>query len=125
MRTNVKRSIVIEAVDNVNKEHGYSLTLNRDEQIGKWFNFTLNSPSKVPGARVSWSGRNLAKASWHAHGYILDEILRLADNEDAIIHSLDKRIYVDHTTGDVMNNWQDMNIGSIMQPCYMSETSIL
>ena len=125
MKTTVQRDIVIEAINNVNTERGYALRLNRDDQTGKWYNFTFATDSKIAGARVSWSGRNMAKASWHAHGYIFDEILRIAPNEDAVIVSLGKKIYTDHETGDTIGNWEDSQIGSIMQPMYYSETSIL
>lgn len=125
MKTTATRNEVMTAIENVNNEHGYSLSLNRDDQTGKWFNFTLNSPSKVAGAKVSHSGRNIAKASWHAHGYVMDEILRLTENENAVIQTMAAKVFVDHETGDVIGNWQDYNVGSVFSPMYASEGSIL
>ena len=116
MKTSAQSSTVLQAIKSINKEYGYSISLNRNDQTGKWFNFTIASPSKVPGARVSWSGRNLAKASWHAHGYLFDAIFAI--EPDAIIQALGNKITKD------FGNWQDVQIGSMMSPCYMSECSI-
>ena len=116
MRTTATRNTVLTALENVNKERGYELELNRSDAKGKYFNFTLKTASKIPGARTSGSGRNLAKASWHAHGYLFDEIFKL--NEEAVIYSNGGKITI------YSGNWQDKNIGSIMCPCYYSETSI-
>ena len=117
MKTNATRQDVLNAISSVNEEYSYEIELNRDEQSGRWFNFTLKSKSKIPGARVSSSGRNLAKASWHAHGYIFDEIFEL--NPDCIIYSNGQKITKNEGT------WMDKNIGSYFCPCYFSETSIL
>lgn len=116
MRTTANRSTVIEAINRVNKEQGYQIELNRDDQSGKWFNFTLKSPSGVPGSRYSSSGRKLACASWHAHGYIFDAIFEI--EPDAVIKSLGVDITKDE------GNWCDMQIGSMLSPCSMSSTSI-
>ncbi|MBU2061741.1 MAG: hypothetical protein KKH44_07840 [Bacteroidetes bacterium] len=56
MKTNVKRELVLKAIETVNEREGYSIELNRDDQKGKWFNFTLKSKSGIPGARTSTSG---------------------------------------------------------------------
>jgi hypothetical protein len=117
MKTNVDRQIVLKAIENVNKVRGYQIELNRNDYKGKWFNFTLKSKSGVKGSCVSVTGRKLACASWHAHGYVFDEIFKLVPT--AIIHSLGQKI--DKYGG----NWQDKNIGSMNNPKYYSETSIL
>jgi hypothetical protein len=117
MKTNVNDFVVKRAIDEVNAKYGYSIKLNRADYSGKWFNFTIDSPSKVPGARTSSSGRNLAKASWHAHGYLFDEIFAI--DSTAVIYSNGAKITKDS------GNWIDKNIGSMYQPCYFSETSIL
>jgi len=116
MKTNATREQVIEAIDQVNREQGYSITLNRDEQRGKWYHFTLKTKSGIPGARTSPNGRNLACASWHAHGYIMDKIFEI--NPNAVIESLGEKYYKGF-------RWVDKNIGSIMSPYYFSEASIL
>lgn len=117
MKTTASHQTVSTAIETVNKEQGYQIEFNRNDQSGKWFNFTLKSKSGIPGARTSHSGRNLACASWHAHGYVFDEIFKLDPN--AVIVSVGEKITKD------FGNWQDRNIGSMMNPCYFSETSIL
>jgi hypothetical protein len=77
----------------------------------------LKSKLGVKGSCVSTSGRKLACASWHAHGYIFDEIFKLEPN--AMIYSLGQKI--DKYEG----NWKDRQIGSMSNPKYYSETSIL
>ena len=116
MKTTAKVETVRTAVRNVNETHGYQLELKRLDVSGKWVNFTLKSKSGIPGARLSGSGRNIPCASWHSHGYVMDEIFRL--EPEATIYSLGKRI-------DRFSEWEDKNIGSNFRPCFMSETSIL
>jgi hypothetical protein len=116
MKTTANRQTVLTAINSVNKVRGYNVELNRDDQAGKWFNFTLKSKSGIPGARTSSTGRNLPCASWHAHGYIFDAIFEL--EPDCVIWSNGEKI-------ESGFYWQDKNIGSQMYPCYFSETSIL
>jgi hypothetical protein len=116
MKTTASELTVKIAIEKVNLKRNYQISLNRAEQKGKWFHFTLKSPSKVSGARTSWSGRNMPKASWHAHGFVMDAIFDI--DPAAKIVSLGKILEKDF-------NWEDKQIGSIMQPCWMSETSIL
>ena len=108
-----------EALRNVNKEYGYDLIWNREpEWQGNFLVFTIRSrTSKIPGAKTSWSGRASISASWHSHGYLFDAIFEICP--DAIIKSLTKTITIDG------GNWQDYNVGSMMQPQYASEQSIL
>lgn len=117
MKTTASEQIVKLAIANVNEAQGYEIELNRADQYGTWFNFTLKSKSGIPGARTSPTGRNLAAASWHAHGYVFDEILNI--EPDAIIKGAGGTITKDG------GNWVDHNIGSKMFPCMFSETSIL
>lgn len=118
MKTNASREIVEKAIALVNKEHNYKIALNRADQTGKWFNFTLKSPSGIPGARLSSTGRKLACASWHAHGYVIDNIFDL-NGIGTIIYTLRNKLT------SKSDNWQDIQIGSGMNPCYFSNTSIL
>lgn len=105
-------------MENVNSEHGYKLILNRDEMQGKWYHFTIRSEkSGIAGARTSYSGRNMVSASWHAHGFLFDEIFKIEPSAKVV--SLGKEITREN------GNWQDKNIGSMYNPCYFSETSIL
>ena len=117
MKTTASRLTVQTAISAVNEKYGYQLELNRDEYKGKWFHFTIKSKSGIPGSRTSYSGRKLAAASWHAHGYLFATILDI--EPDAVIVSLGKTINAEG------GNWQDWNCGSMMEPIFMSETSIL
>jgi hypothetical protein len=118
MKTTAKRSTVIAAINRVNEAKGYRIRLETDKQDRKWYHFTIRSAeSGIPGSRYSYSGRRLTAASWHAHGFIFDEIFKI--EPDAVIKSLKKEITKDY------GNWEDIKIGSMVCPMYMSETSIL
>jgi hypothetical protein len=117
MKTTASNITLIAALNNINKTQGYSLSFNRFEKIGKYYHFTITSPSKVPGSRKSTFGRNLACASWHAHGYLFDDIFKI--EPEAIIYSCGQKITKDS------GNWTDKNIGSSLSPCMFSDTSIL
>lgn len=113
MKTTAKRATVLNAVAKVNKEQGYYISLKRDEQRGKWYNFTLKAKSGFPGSRYSDTGRKLPSASWYAHGYVFEEIFK--EEPNAIIWSLGEKLQAGF-------EWKDRNISSeILQ----SETSIL
>jgi hypothetical protein len=90
-----------DAINTINKENDYKIIFNRyPEQKGNWLHFTIRSEfSKIPGARTAVSGRNLVSASWHAHGYLFDEIFEI--NKDAIVWSNGQKITSDS------GNWQD------------------
>lgn len=116
MKTTASNITVITALKRVNQSKGYQLEFNRADQSGKWFNFTIKSKSGIPGSRTSASGRNLACASWHAHGFLFDEIFKI--EPEAVIISAGQKITAE------FGNWQDKNIGSYY-PCMYSDTSIL
>lgn len=118
MKTTATETQLRKALQTVNKQRGYKLRFNRFDRKGKYVNFTIETDSKIPGARKSHSGRNLPKASWHAHGFLFEEILKL-NKESVIISKGTKKITING------GNWEDSNIGSMFKPCYFSETSIL
>lgn len=120
---NVTRKTLELALGNVNKEHGYKLIFKRSpEQIGNYLHFTIQSErSGIPGARYSWTGRKLPAASWHAHGYLFDEILNL--ERSAIIKTAHSQVMF--KDGSIAGNWEDVEIGSMFKPVTMSQTSIL
>lgn len=114
MKTTASRFEVIRAINAVNEKYGYQLRLNTDVYKQGKYSFTLNSPSGVPGALTAANGRNIPKASWHAHGYVFDEIFKI--NPDAVIWSAGRKMTKNE------GNWQDWRYTSwIMQ----SERSIL
>lgn len=116
MKTTASQKTVLNAIEKVNKERGYSIEADRLDTKGKYTNFTLKTKSKIPGSRTSHSGRNLPKASWHAHGFVMDEIF--LQEPDAVIYSGARKIYKN-------DPWEDQNIGSIMSPVMFSDTSVL
>lgn len=116
MKTTASIQTVLTAIKLVNEEQGYQIETNRLDKSGKYTNFTLKSKSGIPGARTSHSGRNLACASWHAHGYVMDKIFEL--EPECYIDSMGSRLFKGF-------QWEDKNIGSIISPMYFSETSIL
>ncbi len=117
MKTTATIKELRKALLKTNKKHGYKLGFERIEQFTKnKVLFTLKSPSKIKGARVSHSGRNLPKASWHAHGNFFDMLFEI--NPNAIVTTGQKKITINE------GNWQDIQIGSIMFPKLMSSTSI-
>lgn len=115
MKTTASKQTVIAAINAVNEELGYMLSLNRADQSGKWFNFTLRTPSRVPGSRTSASGRQLAKASWHAHGHVFDQIFSIEPK--AVIVSMGTKITAES------GNWEDRNVGNYYNPVLFSQTS--
>ena len=116
MKTNTTMQNVINAVNAVNAEQNYQIEFKRLEYAGKKVLFTLKSKSKIPGSRISYSGRNLPAASWHAHGFIFEEIFKL--DPTCYIETMGKKLFAGFS-------WEDKNIGSRLSPCYFSETSIL
>lgn len=75
---NCTESQIAIALNVVNIKYGYNLIFNRfPEKIGNYVHFTIRSEkSGIPGSRYAPSGQKLISASWHAHGYLFDEILR-------------------------------------------------
>lgn len=120
MRTTVKKSQVLAAIDAVNEKYGYKLQIrNNDKQLStNHYQFTLRSEkSGIPGSCYSATGRRQVSASWHAHGYFFDELFKI--NPEAIVWSKNNKITINQ------NNWEDFNVGSFVPPVYASKLSIL
>jgi len=118
MTTNATIQELNTALAIINKDYDGNISFETLEQKTKnRVSFTLKAKSGLKGARLSHSGRKLPKASWHVHGELFDTLFSL--RSDIFILSLGKRI--DANGG----NWQDSNIGSIVNPLYFSQTSIL
>jgi len=119
MKTTASATTVSIAIDYVNRIRGYKLETKRFDRTGKWINFTLKSTSGIPGAKKSASGRNLACASWHSHGYVMDKIFEL--EPDCVIWSAGKKL----TAGFF---WEDFKVGfewDTQKSIMASQTSIL
>lgn len=117
MTTNATAQELQTALQTLNAEYNGNISFNRFEPVSKTrFAFTLKAVSKLKGARTSGTGRNMPKASWHVHGKLFDILFSI--RPDIYILSFGQRITKD------AGNWQDRNVGSMMCPVMMSQTSI-
>ena len=92
--------------DNIVFKSGPTQTGNRQQ-------FTLTvKDSSAPGGRLSHTGNRVSAACWHVHGRFFEYLF--SDGVELIIAG-DKRMQSN------LDNWQDWNIGSMMQPMYYSE----
>jgi hypothetical protein len=108
-----------------------NIVFKRFEKKGKGFLFTLTVKETAlgkgkdriaaPGVRHSWhSDRKIAAACWHVHGYFFEELFKV-EPDARIFSSFYKRDSGDGWIDARHGNWIDGNIGSMMQPCKMSE----
>lgn len=114
MKTNASQSELNQALTQVNQLFDDNIKFKRLDQQGSRVNFTLTvEDSRQPGSRRSGSGRRIAAACWHVHGEFFD--LLFAINPNAWISTQGRKITAES------GNWQDWNIGSIMNPLYYSQ----
>jgi len=98
----------------LNEKYDGNIRFKRIEQQGNNIRFTLTvCDSSKKGARRGFTGKRLAAACWHAHGDYFEALLSINNNIE--IRAGTK--VIDKFGG----NWQDWNIGSLMQPLYYSE----
>lgn len=117
----INRDVLEKALNKINKKYGDNIIFNRFDQINKHaFSVTLKcKDSKKLGHRLGFYFKNngdrrrLINACWHVYGDFFDAIFDI--NRDASIRSNGKLITID------FGNWEDRNIGSIMNPFYYSE----
>ena len=110
-----------KTLENVNKKYDGNVIFNRaPEPYGRQIRFTLRvKNSRKPGHRLgTWINdngkqRHLTSACWHVHGNFFEELFKICPN--AIIKTNGKDISI------YCGNWEDQNIGSMMQPMYFSE----
>ena len=116
MTTNTSTDNLEKALKKVNKLYGDNIKFNRFDKVGNKNRFTLkvnSTKDNKKGYKIGYSGRKVASACWHVHGDFFDALIEVDSN--AVIKSLDKTIDKDG------GNWQDFNVGSIVQPLYASE----
>jgi len=122
---NVTENDLKEALAQINQKYENNVTWNSFKQIGKTtFNVTLRvKDSKKAGHRIAYWAyvngkiRRLPYACWHVHGDFFDALLEINPNAKIKTHGR----YVYKEGNDVVGNWEDWNIGSIMYPLYYSE----
>lgn len=74
MKTTATKEQLIEALESVNQKFDNNIKFKTLKQISKKtvsFTLTVND-SKKPGSRISRSGRRIAAACWHVHGYFFE-----------------------------------------------------
>jgi hypothetical protein len=113
------RNVTVEQMEQAlaaaNKDYNGNLCWNRFEPKGKSINFTLRvKSSHALGARISFSGRHIPSACWHAHRDFMREVFELAP--DAVLTSC--RAQYEGKAGFEANYPKTgaINIGSMMQP---------
>lgn len=119
MRTNATKNEIASAIAAVNEKHGYKIIIkDLNYSTQKTIQFTIRSErSGIPGSCYAQSGRKSIAASWHAHGYLFDELFKIRN--DIYIIAAGRRITAE------MGNWVDFNVGSQASPTKASELSIL
>lgn len=118
MKTNATFHELNLALAIVNKKYTGNISLFDVSNVSKnRVRFRLKAIAGLNGARKSPDGKNLPFASWHVHGEFFDALFSI--REDIFIYSGGKKITI------AGGNWEDRNIGSIMQPCDFSEVSII
>lgn len=120
MRTTASTEDLHNALEIINKKYEGNVEFNNFQPNGKRVSFTLKvKDSKEPGHRlgmfVTSKGNHLrmVSACWHVHGDFFDALFSV--NPSATVTTAGKTI-TRHG-----GNWQDWNIGSIMNPLYYSE----
>lgn len=109
----IKRGDLQKALVIVNKKYAGNVIFNRQPEAlnsaGTRARFTLRvKDSRAPGARRTREGRRIPSACWHVHGHYFEALFII--NPRARVFSGGR--WITATEG----NWQDRNIGSIMEP---------
>lgn len=115
MQTTATIKQLNEALAHVNTLFDNNVVFKTDpEQISKnRTKFTLTvKDSKNAGGRIGHTGRRVKAACWHVHGEFFDFLFN--DGVDYIKAG-------PTVMRESSDNWQDWNIGSMVQPMYYSE----
>lgn len=109
-----------QALSKLNEKYSGNIRWNRFDQNGSFIRFTLKcKSSKEPGHSIGCcptkAGRPRRSISccWHVHGDFFDVLFVV--NPEAVIMSRGERIDKDG------GNWQDFNVGSMIQPLRASD----
>ena len=104
------------ALDSINDKYQGNVEWKTLTQKGKNIDFTLKvRDSHKPGHRRGFQGQRSVAACWHVHGDFFDALIKL--NPQAEIVSRSVSTVINRFGG----NWQDKNIGSMMNPLLFSE----
>lgn len=98
----------------LNKKYEGNIVFKRFDVKRNSIKFTLTvKDSHGKGGRLGFSGRRVAAACWHVHCDMFDALLSLAP-EARIVSNM-------ATITRQSGNWQDRNIGSIIEPLMYSD----
>lgn len=126
---NTTMNDLYKAMRAINKKYDDNITWNRvPEYYSKQIRFTLKvKSSKGLGAKLSYGGcdkpRRTVAACWHVHGDFFDILLGICASAEITTNTNRSvtKVYVDND-GDVIGNWHDWSIGSMMFPVMFSES---
>jgi hypothetical protein len=123
---NVTLSEFRASVERVNVNYGGNLHVHDDaHETGSRTITTVGRldvlDSRAHGARTSWSGRHMKAACWHAFRDVVRDILE--NNEDAVITTSMARYDAD-TFEDTYPSTAYTNVGSMVQPAYMTDLCV-
>lgn len=102
-----------KALEIINQKYDNNIRWKRFENK-KTINFTLTViNSKEKGSKINRKGRRISAACWHVHGDFFDALFSI--NPNAVIISLGK------TITNEKGNWENFNIGTAINPFYISD----
>lgn len=120
MRTNATHMQLNDALKAVNGLYEDNITFNNLSFKGRQVHFTLKcKDSSKAGHRTGvcktskGNRRKMISACWHVHGDLFDALFDI--NNNIFIYSNGDKI-----TSEA-GNWNDKNIGSMVEPLYFSE----
>lgn len=115
MYANCRYDDLMRAIYKVNELYNDNIQWNQEPvPRGNKLMFTLRTKdSNKEGGRRTWSGRRVMSACWHVHGDFFDILFKECPN--VVIEAGGKKITKEH------GNWEDIQMGSMMAPCMMSE----
>lgn len=114
--SNTEERDIDKAFKTVDKQFKKNLTVTKEALSGtgkRWRVRLSVKDSRGSGGRIGYTGRRVKAACWHVHGYFFEAL------------PLTSKIKAGNLTiiggPDGEGNWQDRNVGSIIQPMYYSE----
>jgi len=119
-----------QALLTINKEYDNNIKFkrldNRHTKRQESFIFTLTvKNSSKAGARFDHiNNRRIAAACWHVHGRFFDILLSI--KPDCYIQTSVNggKLKIYNNNGNIINNWQDWNIGSAYYPMNYSQACL-
>ena len=120
-----------KAIDKLNEKYGGNIRWNRTPELYRGYN-SIRCTIRVCDCRGKGAKHGLIKqhtisACWHAHGDFFDCILNVEPKAIIIVAGIginlaskQMKIFKDNS-GNIINNWQDSQAGSIAHPIMYSK----